>query len=277
MDSNKEDDMSFDVFAQEFENWQKAKGDLLEYLAETYLYHLSTEDKSNPVLICCILEQAYWWSIKEGSIDPETSFISFTSDIFHHVNFLQRYKTNVAEIVNDFETFKRSVPIFGTVILNRTLSRVLLVKNTYQNWSFPVGKIMKGENEIDCAIRETLEETGLNMHDRIDMLDYFVCNYNGKKCKVFVIRDTEGSTPKSCCPYEIIDVCWFAISALPLFIGDELYADKRMNVGSKRFRRTIPFMQQLIKWIESERIREKCIREQEIREMKRLGLPLEFQ
>ena len=273
------DNEPFEDFAQEFEDWQRAREYSLECLAKTFLYPLTTDIKNDPVQVCCAIEQAYWFSIKEGGIGDGMDFISFTLEIFHHVNFLQKYKSNVDEIVSDFEAFKSSVPTYGTVILNVTLSRVLLVKNIFNNWSFPMGKIMKGESQVDCAIRETFEETSLDMRDRIDMLDYLECNYDGKRSKVFVIRHTESGfkSIKSRCLYEIIDACWFKISALPWFIGDDVYAGERMGFGSKRFRRIIPFMKQLAHWIAAEKARDKCINEQETRDMKWMGLPLEFQ
>ena len=37
-----------------------------------------------------------------------------------------------------------------------------MIQSIYgKSWSFPRGKINKGESELDCAIRETFEETGV--------------------------------------------------------------------------------------------------------------------
>ena len=54
----------------------------------------------------------------------------------------------------------------GTVIFRKTRGKyaVLLIKNKYTDfWSFPKGHVEDGENEYQTAIRETKEETGIDV------------------------------------------------------------------------------------------------------------------
>ncbi len=54
----------------------------------------------------------------------------------------------------------------GTVIFRKTRGKyaVLLIKNRYTDcWSFPKGHVEPGENEYQTAIRETKEETGIDV------------------------------------------------------------------------------------------------------------------
>jgi 8-oxo-dGTP pyrophosphatase MutT (NUDIX family) len=54
----------------------------------------------------------------------------------------------------------------GTVIFRKTRGKyaVLLIKNKYTDcWSFPKGHVEEGENEYQTAIRETYEETGIEV------------------------------------------------------------------------------------------------------------------
>jgi 8-oxo-dGTP pyrophosphatase MutT (NUDIX family) len=54
----------------------------------------------------------------------------------------------------------------GTVIFRKTRGKyaVLLIKNKYTDcWSFPKGHVEPGENEYQTAIRETKEETGIDV------------------------------------------------------------------------------------------------------------------
>lgn len=54
----------------------------------------------------------------------------------------------------------------GTVIFRKTRGKyaVLLIKNRYTDfWSFPKGHVEAGENEYQTAIRETKEETGIDV------------------------------------------------------------------------------------------------------------------
>lgn len=54
----------------------------------------------------------------------------------------------------------------GTVVFRKTRGKyaVLLIKNKYTEfWSFPKGHMEDGENEYQTAIRETKEETGIDV------------------------------------------------------------------------------------------------------------------
>ncbi len=54
----------------------------------------------------------------------------------------------------------------GTIVFRKTRGKyaVLLIKNRYTDfWSFPKGHVEAGENEYQTAIRETREETGIEV------------------------------------------------------------------------------------------------------------------
>ena len=65
----------------------------------------------------------------------------------------------------------------GTIILNMERDSIILVQNNYllkeQNielWGIPKGSRIKNETYADCAIRETLEETGILLKLKNNML-----------------------------------------------------------------------------------------------------------
>lgn len=65
--------------------------------------------------------------------------------------------------------FERSC---GAVVMNDNQKKVLLIKNKRSaHWGFPKGHIEKGETQEQTAVRETKEETGLD----IDIIDGFSC------------------------------------------------------------------------------------------------------
>lgn len=67
----------------------------------------------------------------------------------------------VKKFVNNYNRVCRKVPVAGVIALNRERNKVLLVKNfNSKSWSFPKGKVSCGETDVDCALRECLEETG---------------------------------------------------------------------------------------------------------------------
>lgn len=48
-----------------------------------------------------------------------------------------------------------SVPVFGAILLNASLTHVLLVRSFRgKSWGFPKGKINEDEPHADCAARE---------------------------------------------------------------------------------------------------------------------------
>jgi 8-oxo-dGTP pyrophosphatase MutT (NUDIX family) len=50
----------------------------------------------------------------------------------------------------------------GAVVFRRSDRGIhLLVLRAYKNWDFPKGMVEPGENELDAAKREVVEETGL--------------------------------------------------------------------------------------------------------------------
>jgi len=65
----------------------------------------------------------------------------------------------------EFLAYKTRVPVRGAIMLNDAMDEVVLVKGWKKSasWSFPRGKINKGEKDLDCAVREVYEETGYDL------------------------------------------------------------------------------------------------------------------
>ena len=59
------------------------------------------------------------------------------------------------------ETNKEREKSCGCIIINK--NKVLLIKQTKGHWGFPKGHVEKDETEIETAIREVKEETGLDV------------------------------------------------------------------------------------------------------------------
>lgn len=61
-------------------------------------------------------------------------------------------------------------------------------------WGFPRGKIMKGESDLACAVREVLEETGFDLEGKLDERDHIELVLEGKRNKLYIAA---GLDPKS--------------------------------------------------------------------------------
>ena len=104
----------------------------------------------------------------------------------------------------------------GTIIFDSTLSKTILVQ-TPQGWfGFPKGKRHKGETDMECALRETFEETGLSREDLI-LTENYVDETSPKgsiSVRYFVAKiKNDNATFKFDCE-ELASVEWISISEI---------------------------------------------------------------
>lgn len=57
----------------------------------------------------------------------------------------------------------------------------------HATWGFPRGKIAKGESDAACAVREVLEETGLDISPHMKEDDFIELHLQEQRCKLFLI------------------------------------------------------------------------------------------
>lgn len=116
---------------------------------------------------------------------------------------VKKYRTN-----NSSNT-KRA----GTIILDFTKKRVLLIQSYNKFWGLPKGHIEPNESLKQCAIRETLEETGIFLYEKdlIKVYDvyngdgvYFIVNGSGLQYDISKIHNL----------HEITGISWFCIDCL---------------------------------------------------------------
>ncbi len=107
------------------------------------------------------------------------------------------------------------------IIIEDYDDKVLLMKrkgaHSETTWGFPGGKLDKFETIEDCAIRETKEETGLNITNiQIDKFtnDMFI-EENLHYITIFVKCDTKSYNAKIMEPEKCTDIGWFRWNNLP--------------------------------------------------------------
>jgi len=76
---------------------------------------------------------------------------------------------------------------YGVKVIVRSGNQILAVRNSYgwKRWTFPGGKIDKGESPIDAAKREVNEETGINVFSIIQ-IGKFESRAEHKRDNIFV-------------------------------------------------------------------------------------------
>ena len=112
------------------------------------------------------METAHWFyideyisdEIKASSYTPKLrscSMKEFAEHMFRHIHFLRGYSDDVETILDDWRSYKLSVPTYGAIMLNEDMSRVLLVQSYWNrtSWGFPKGKVNEEEQPHLCAIR----------------------------------------------------------------------------------------------------------------------------
>jgi len=111
-------------------------------------------------------------------------------------------------------TFANPNLVYGTISISVD-NKVLIVKGRKSGkWSFPKGHAEQEETELDCALRETCEETGLQLSTRFQKILHLATGvYFLYLCQTetqCIPRDTD----------EIIEFAWVPIHKL-----------RRMNVN----------------------------------------------
>lgn len=65
----------------------------------------------------------------------------------------------------------------GTIIMNFNTKKILIIQCYGKLWGLPKGQVEQNESTVDCAIRETFEETGIRIKNT-QLIDKYTI-YNG--------------------------------------------------------------------------------------------------
>lgn len=160
-----------------------------------------------------------------------------------------------------FLDYKSRVPVRGAIMLNSAMDSVVLVKGWKKgaNWSFPRGKINMMEDDLDCAVREVYEETGLNLEkaglvpeDR--QVKFIEVNMREQQLKLYVFKDVPMDTyfePRT--RKEISKIEWWKLSDLPAFRKKGQQEQNAAATNANKFYMVAPFLVPLRKWVVEEK------------------------
>lgn len=158
--------------------------------------------------------------------------------------------TDLTSAITLFQNYKSIIPVRGAIILNKKMTKVLMVKGWKSNatWGFPRGKINKDEPDDVCAIREVYEEIGFDISPYLVANEFIDITIRQKNFKLYIIRGVPGNT--KFCPQtrkEISKIEWHETRALPAFASDS----NTQNIN--QYFLVAPFMQELAKYIAQKR------------------------
>lgn len=240
--------------------------DWLDDLCVRFVMNNPGEELELVERICFQIEEAHWYYedfVRE--VDPSLRSMSlreFSDQIFKHCpllhNFNEEHRTAAFD---EFLAYKVRVPVRGAILLDEEMENVVLVKGWKKNanWSFPRGKILKDEDDLDCAIREVYEETGYDIKAagliRPDEKPFAIhMDMREQNMMLYAFRGVPRDTsfvPRT--RKEISKVEWFAISELPTAKRNKQQGNGGKAVRDNKYYMVAPFMKPLKAWIASQK------------------------
>lgn len=191
------------------------------------------------------------------------SLRTFCLRIFQHCPLLASFSTgDHIKAFEEFLQYKTRVPVRGAIMLNHEMDSTVLVKGWKKgaNWSFPRGKINKDEDDLDCAIREVWEETGLDLRAAGLVPEgkpkYIEITMREQQMRLYVFRNIPMNThfqPQT--RKEISKIEWYKLSELPAFRkkGTQNPNEEGAASNANKFYMVAPFLVPLKKWVVSQK------------------------
>ncbi|RAO68038.1 uncharacterized protein BHQ10_004050 [Talaromyces amestolkiae] len=236
----------------------------LDDLCVRFIINLPREELESVERICFQVEEAQWfYEDFVRPLDPALPSLSlkaFAMRIFQHCPLMSEWSEyHHAAAFSEFLAYKTRVPVRGAILLNDAMDKVVLVKGWKKNanWSFPRGKINKEEKDLDCAVREVLEETGYDLKAAGLVKDekhmkHIQITMREQHMKLYVFRGVPMDTafaPQT--RKEISRIEWVNLTDLPTVKKSKQAQHDAVNAN--KFYMVAPFLNPLKKWISQQR------------------------
>ena len=181
---------------------------------------------------------------------PHLSSHEFARLLFERCPLLAAYRSHHAEFMARFKEYIHSIPVFGGILLNASMTHVLMVRGWHgKSWSFPKGKINEGEAHLDCGAREVEEEVGVDVRHLMKERDFLSQQNGAQFCKLFIVVGVPDDGSVVFAPRtrkEVSQVAWFLLDDIPSGSGQG-------KPGASRFWAVREFIGPLQAWIAKER------------------------
>ena len=230
---------------------------ILDELAARFLLCVPLEERDDLMRICFQLELAHWFFIdfyvpknphlSEGTIQE------LGAHLFNHVPYLQNYVNDIGDILQEWQVYKKSIPVNGAILLNKQMNKILLVKGfgSKATWTFPKGKLNENEEYDTCAAREVFEETGFDITALMDKDIYLERVVNNQTVRLYLVPGVDEHFPfKPRSRGEISEIKWWDVTELPSSLGDKA-TKQRLGVNVNSFYNAIPFIKDTQSWVTS--------------------------
>jgi mRNA-decapping enzyme subunit 2 len=198
---------------------------MFDNLFDKFIYHLPEEILKNNIRICFQLRYAFWdycdTYLKLYDFLPifknEKEFFVYC---YQNSSYIRSYMKEINLAYFEFVQYEKNIPVYGSILINKNKTKCLLVKHIMNKtviFSFPKGKIDNNETELNCAIRETFEETGYNISEKINKDLYIEITIKNKLVRLYLIYDVDENYKfTTLTTNEIFGYSWKSIYDLPL-------------------------------------------------------------
>lgn len=227
-----------------------------------FIINLPHEELESVERICFQVEEAQWFY--EDFIRPldpalpSLSLKAFSLRIFQHCPLMSQWSHyHHMTAFSEFLAYKTRVPVRGAILLNQEMDEVVLVKGWKKgaNWSFPRGKINKGEGDLDCAIREVYEETGFDVRQaglikNDEDVKHIEITMREQHMRLYIFSNVPRGTyfePRT--RKEISKIEWYKLSELPTLKKNKQHDEGLAVANANKFYMVAPFLHPLKKWI----------------------------
>ncbi|CAE6399357.1 unnamed protein product [Rhizoctonia solani] len=233
--------------------------DVWEDLSSRFILNVPDEELETVERICFQVEQAHWFYedfIRDENPElPSLPLKKFSQQLFAACPLLRQWSASQEheQAFQEFMRYKTRVPVCGCIMLNPSLDKCVLVKGwkASSGWGFPKGKINEDEEESDCAIRETLEETGFDVTSLLDRRIFIKNTLKEQQLTLYIVPDVpEDTVFQTRTRKEISKIEWFKLSDLPT------WKKNRPVTANNKFYLISPFVSQLKAFV-SERKRQR--------------------
>ncbi|EAY21395.1 hydrolase, NUDIX family protein [Trichomonas vaginalis G3] len=169
-------------------------------------------------------EQAYWHYIdfysnkfhKKNQDSIKDKYKTFIKELIQLIPPLQPFESKILNAMPNFDKFKMSCPVAGIICFNADKSKVIVVRDYSSSHSigFPKGKISEGESIAQAAIRETIEEIGIDVSPYFRP-DQYKCISKKKDYHFFyVVGVPENAVMSTIQRNEIYSQQWYPVKEL---------------------------------------------------------------
>ncbi|CBY33635.1 unnamed protein product [Oikopleura dioica] len=230
---------------------------IMDDLCARFLLNIPDSERLDMIRLMFQIELAHWFYIDFYRVEdknlPEMRLPQFAARIFHAYPFLiHGDETSVSVLISNWKEYKKEVPTFGAIIMDKKMTHCILVQGNSEraSWGFPKGKVNIDESPEKCAAREVLEEVGYDVSPLMDKKNFIEVDLAGQINRLYLCPGcplkTEFVTQTR---NEISNIKWFPIDALPLHKKDTSSKEK-LGMGSQNFYMVTPFASQLKHWIQ---------------------------